>query len=99
MTMRTWERGRRRIRRRSGRVVVGFAVHRRRGEGELPGVAETSGEGGAFGARMGLYRETRHATLARRSVTPAATRESTTSKAIMSSSQSWLEPSGIGWQR
>ena len=36
---------------------------------------------------------TRHATFARKIRDPAATRVSTTSKAIASSSQSWLEPS------
>src|ERR1035441_5925624 len=72
---------------------VGLAVHRRSGQIQLPGVAEASGDGAAPGPRMDLYRDTRHSTSARRLATPAAARVSTTSKAMASSSQSWLEPS------
>ena len=74
-------------------LVIRLAVHRRRGQRELPGVAEPPGQGGAPGTRMHLHRDTRHSTLALRFATPAATRVSTTSKAMVSSSQSWLEPS------
>src|ERR1017187_7564595 len=74
-------------------LVIGLAVHRRGGQRQLPGVAQAACQGGAPGARMHLYRETRHATLALKFATPAATRVSTTSKAMVSSSQSWLEPS------
>src|ERR1039458_3745070 len=75
-------------------LVIGLAVDRRGGQRQLPGVAQAARKGGAPGARMHLYRETRHATLALKFATPAATRVSTTSKAMVSSSQSWLEPSG-----
>src|ERR1035437_3063861 len=74
-------------------LVIRLAIHRRRGQRQLPGVAQAARQGRAIGARMHLYRETRHATLALKFATPAATRVSTTSKAIVSSSQSWLEPS------
>src|SRR5664280_2363422 len=74
-------------------LVVRLAVDGRGGERKLPRVAQAARQGGAPGARMYLYRETRHATLALKFATPAATRVSTTSKAMVSSNQSWLEPS------
>src|ERR1039458_2701282 len=74
-------------------LVVRLAVDGRGGERKLPRVAQAARQGGAPGAWMYLYRETRHATLALKFATPAATRVSTTSKAMVSSSQSWLEPS------
>src|SRR5450432_2906484 len=74
---------------------IGFAVHRRSRQVELVGVAETAGEGRPLGARMHFHRETRHSTLALKLATPAATRVSTTSKAMASSSQSWLDPSAF----
>ena len=75
--------------------LVGFAIYGRRREVELPRLAEAPGNGRPFRPRAHLYRETRHSTLALRLATPAATRVSTTSKAMASSSQSWLVPSAF----
>src|ERR1039458_8918355 len=88
---RTWHSGE--LREEPHALVSALAVDRRGGQRQLPGVAQAPRKGGAPGARMHLYRETRHATLALKFATPAATRVSTTSKAMVSSSQSWLEPS------
>src|ERR1035437_10164382 len=58
-------------------LVIRLAIHRRRGQRQLPGCAQAARQGRALGARMHLYRETRHATLALKFATPAATRVST----------------------
>src|SRR5580700_9948914 len=76
-------------------LLVGFPIHWWCGEIQLPRIAETPGDRRPFGARMHPYRETRHSTLVLRFATPAPTRASTTSKAMASSSQSWLEPSAF----
>src|SRR5262249_11882077 len=75
--------------------LIGFAIHRRSREVELPGVAQTARDPRSFGARMYLHRDTRHSTLALKLATPAPARASTTSKAMASSSQSWLVPSAF----
>src|ERR1035438_6563301 len=82
------------LRQEAHALLIRLPIHRRGRQRELPGVADAARQGGALGPRMHLYRETRHATLALKFATPAATRVSTTSKAMVSSSQSWLEPSG-----
>src|ERR1039457_3616833 len=81
------------LRQEADALVFRLAVHGRGSEQKLPGVARAARQRGTPGARMHFYRDTRHATLALKFATPAATRVSTTSKAMVSSSQSWLEPS------
>ena len=80
---------------KSEALVVCSAISRRSGEIELIGIAEPAGDCRPLGARMRLYRDTRHSIFALRFATPAATRVSTTSNAIASSSQSWLDPSAF----
>ena|SRR5581483_5634410 len=76
-------------------LLVGFPVDGRRGYIEFVGFPETAGDPGSLRARMHSYRDARHKILARRFATPAATRWSTTSKLMASSSQSWLVPSAF----
>src|SRR5690348_6541007 len=71
-------------------LLVRFTIHGRRSEIELIGIPESTCDGRAPGARMHFHRDACHRICALRLATPAATRRSITSKAMASSSQSWL---------
>ncbi len=83
------------FRKETNTLVVRLAIDRWCCEIKLIGLTEPARDGGPLGPRMRLHRDTRHSTFALRFATPAATRVSTTSNAIASSSQSWLEPSAF----
>src|SRR5436190_1986250 len=76
-------------------------AHGRSRQAQLIRVAQLSRQLGFFRARLHLYREACscfrfvHFTSARRLATPAADFASTTSNAMASSTQSWLEPSAF----
>src|SRR5262249_29184699 len=82
-------------------LLICFAIHRRRLEPKLICVAHLLRQSRFLSARLNLHGEARsgfrfiHFTSARRLATPATDLASTTSKAIASSTQSWLEPSAF----
>src|SRR5438552_2766287 len=81
--------------------IVRLSIHRRSRQPQLIFAAQFPRERRFFGPRLHLYRETCsglrfvHFTSARRLATPAAVFASTTSNAIASSTQSWLDPSAF----